>query len=203
MKIHAILTTLLLFTSIASGKTNESLTDEELINICLRNAGKRMANDLLRIGKREIRIVEYSLEKEVNSSFILIESLTNEMKNHGGSLFLKNEDGETDKPTLFYRIFRKNVSIEETDRFFGDPVVVRDARVNISYRLVAPETGEILIAKEIEESLENRISKKEYTNLRKGMRKKGFSFASLLEPAIVTAIVGGLMYLFYSRKSSQ
>lgn len=203
MKIYAILITLLIFTSIASGKTAKGLTDEELINISLRNAGKRMANDLIRIGERDIRIVENSLEKEVNSNFILIEGFTNEIKNHGGSIFLKNEEAEIDKPTLFFRIIGKNVCIEEIDRFFGDPVVVRDVRVRISYRLVAPKSGEILIAKEIEESLENRISKKEYTNLRKGMRKKGFSFASLLEPAIVTAIIGGLMYLFYSRKSSQ
>lgn len=203
MKIYAILIILLIFTSIASCKTAKGLTDEELINISLRNAGKRMANDLIRIGERDIRIVENSLEKEVNSNFILIEGLTNEIKNHGGSIFLKNEEVEIDKPTLFFRIIGKNVSIEEIDRFFGDPVVVRDVRVRISYRLVAPKSGEILIAKEIEESLENRISKKEYTNLRKGMRKKGFSFASLLEPAIVTAIIGGLMYLFYSRKSSQ
>lgn len=203
MKIYAILITFLIFTSIASGKTAKGLTDEELINISLRNAGKRMANDLIKIGERDIRIVENSLEKEVNSNFILIEGLTNEIKNHGGSIFLKNEEAEIDKPTLFFRIIGKNVSIEEIDRFFGDPVVVRDVRVRISYRLVAPKSGEILIAKEIEESLENRISKKEYTNLRKGMRKKGFSFASLLEPAIVTAIIGGLMYLFYSRKSSK
>ncbi|TES93427.1 MAG: hypothetical protein E3J87_02325 [Candidatus Cloacimonadota bacterium] len=202
MKIYILLITLLITVTVSSGKADEGLTDEELLNICLKNAGRRIANDLHEKGYSEICVVESPSETDERINFILIESIANEIKNMNGSIFLMKEKGTRGKPTLFYRVIEKNVSIEEKDRFWGAPVVERDIRVKISYRLVAPETGEILISKEIEESLKNKISQKAYTNLTKGA-KKGVSFTSLLEPAIVTAIVGGLMYLFYSQKSSK
>ena len=203
MKIYGALILVFLCASFSSGETENNLTDEELQNICIRNAGRKLTSDIVGIWDGNISIVESLLERDGNSNFILIESITNEIKNLNRTLFLKEEDAEIDKPILSFRIIEKNVTVEEETHFFGDPTIVRNAEVKISFRLVDPLTREILIAKEIEESLENRISKKEYENLEKGVKKKGTSFASLLEPAIVTAIIGGLMYLFYSSKSSK
>jgi hypothetical protein len=203
MKIYGALILVFLCASFSSGETENNLTDEELQNICIRNAGRKLTSDIVGIWDGNISIVESLLEKDDKSNFILIESITNEIKNLNRTLFLKEEDAEIDKPILSFRIIEKNVTVEEETHFFGDPTIVRNAGVKISFRLVDPVTREILIAKEIEESLENRISKKEYENLEKGVKKKGTSFASLLEPAIVTAIIGGLMYLFYSSKSSK
>lgn len=195
--------TLFLFTTISSGKENENLTDEELLNVCLSNAGKKIASALLQKGYKNISVVENSLVQEEHSNFILMESFVNEIKKGEGSIFLKKRDIETDKPILSYRIIEKKVNIEERNRFFSESVIERHATVKISYRLIDPKTGELLIANEIDESLKNRISKKAYTSLKKAIIKKGVSFSSLLEPAIVTAIIGGLMYLFYSQKSSK
>ncbi|MCK4234425.1 hypothetical protein KAX75_08350 [candidate division WOR-3 bacterium] len=203
MKFYAFMMLLLLSISTLPAEVNKDMTDEELFHICYKNAGKRIVDELIDAGYTEICVIENPEDKDDNSDIVIIESITNEMKNQNGSVYLKESYSETDELLLFYRIISKNIYFEEKEHFFGEPILLRDVRITLSYRLVDQKTGEILIASEIDESIENEISKKVYTNLKKGIKRKGISISHFIEPTLIIAIVGGLMYIFYSQKSSQ
>ena len=203
MKFYALMMLLLLSISTLSADVSKNIRDEELFHICYKNAAKRIVDELIDAGYTEICVVENTEDKNDNSDIIIIESITNEMKNQNGSVYLKESYSETDELLLFYRIISKNIYFEEKEHFFGEPILLRDVRITLSYRLVDQKTGEILIASEIDESIENEISKKVYTNLKKGIKRKGISISHFIEPTLIIAIVGGLMYIFYSQKSSQ
>ncbi|TET21177.1 MAG: hypothetical protein E3J78_04245 [Candidatus Cloacimonadota bacterium] len=203
MKLCTLVCMLLFFTSALAEKAEKELTDQELLNICFRKIGKIIARDIITEGFTEITIVKQTDKHEESIDVIIIETIVNELKIEDGIVYLVEDETDWEEPTLFFKVMSKNVLIEEKDQFWGETVVLRKAHIVLSYRLVDPYTGEIFIARERDESLENELSKKAYTNLKKGIKKSGISIARFLEPAIITAIVGGLMYLFYSQKSSQ
>jgi hypothetical protein len=179
------------------------MTDVEMLNECYRRAGRTIARELLKEEYYEIEIMENTGVEETTTNFLLIESISNELKTEEAYLYLKTDSLYYDIPTLYYRTISKNVMIEEKERFFGEPIIEREAKLVLSFRLIDVETGEILIAQEIEETILDEISKKDYLDLKKGIKKKGTSLTRFIEPAVITAIIGGLMYLFYSQKSSQ
>jgi len=203
MKICALLIYLVLFSALASRAEEEQLTDNAMLNTCFRNAGKQMARDILQNGIKEISIKKTLSINDKGEDFILLENLTNEMKFGEGSVFFIIDSTGSKNPILSYWITEKSVDAKKKEYFFSEPAVERLAKVKVSFRMVNPETGEILIAKEVVESLHNTISEKAYTTLKKRTVEKGVSFKGFLEPAFVTAIIGGLMYLFYSHKSNQ
>jgi len=203
MRIYTLLVILFLLTSESIAKNDEYLTDKELLHICLRNSVVKVATDIVAKGYTEICVVEPLQENNEASNFLLIGAFSKEMMKHNGKLFLKTNNAEGGEYLFSFRIIEERVDIKEKCRFFGEAIIERNAKVKISYRLVASKTGAVLIAEKIEESLENDIPRNAYRNLTGKIDKGGLSFTNLLEPAIVTAIVGSLMYFFYSHKSSQ
>jgi len=179
------------------------MTDDGMLNVCFANAGKRIAFDILTSGTKEVCVWETSNADHRSAEFVLIESLNSELRKSSAHVFFAKDKEDTQRTVLSYLIIEKVVNARKKEHFFAEPTVERLAKIKISYRLIEPKTGEILLAKEIEESLHNTISEKAYLALKTVTLKKGMSFKSFLEPAIVTAIIGGLMYLFYSHKSSQ
>jgi hypothetical protein len=202
MKIYKLCLLFLLSASFLGSETKTNLTDEELIYQCLRRTGEKISDKLLGNGYSEICILDDGSGDKQEENFIIIESITGEIKSGGGLVYLKKENDEFHKPALYFKIIKGSVNISEKSRFFGDPIVKRDANTIVSFRLVEPETGEILMAKEVEEFLTNSMSKNEYEAIGGKKKNEGVSFSSLLEPAAITAIIAGLMYLFYSQKSN-
>lgn len=202
MKICRICLILLLIPFFLVSKPDTNLTDEELVYQCLKKTGKKIANKLLTEDYSEICIVDKSSQQNQKNNFIIIESITKAMKSGDGLIYLKKENDELRKPVLYFKIIKNFVNISEKSRILGEPIVKRDVSTIVSFRLIEPESGEILMTEEIEESLTNSISKNEYETLSGKKKKEGVSFSSLLEPAAITAIIAGLMYLFYSQKSN-
>jgi hypothetical protein len=194
---------LMLFISVLPATENSQLTDEELVYSCLRSAGKRIATELSDSGYEEVCIIERAPMKGEEYDAILIEALSREMVEMSAAFYFKKEGDEIDSPTFFYRIVNHGVLLEEKEQLLSEPLYIREAKAAVAYRLLDPSSGEVLLAGEVFETLTDEISKSEYLNLKKGMKKSGTSLIRFLEPAIVTAIVAGLMYLFYSQKSSQ
>jgi hypothetical protein len=203
MKTAIGVCTMALFLSLLFANENTAFTDEELIHSCLRSAAKRLALELTELGFNEICILERVPKTGNENDAVFIEALSHEMVEMHAKIFFKKEDDVREKPTLFYRIVNQSVLIEEKEQLLSEPLYVREAKASISYRLLEPSSGEVLQASDITETLTDKISKSEYLDLKKGMKKSGVSFIRFLEPAIVTAIVAGLMYLFYAQKSTQ
>ncbi|MCK4576651.1 hypothetical protein KAU34_09610, partial [candidate division WOR-3 bacterium] len=89
MKFYAFMMLLLLSISTLSADVSKNIRDEELFHICYKNAAKRIVDELIDAGYTEICIIENTEDKDDNSDIIIIESITNEMKNQNGSVYLK------------------------------------------------------------------------------------------------------------------
>lgn len=203
MKFAIGVSIMALFISMLSAAEDDPLTDEELIHSCLRTAAKHISSELADSGFTEICILERIPRAGDENDAILIEALSREMIEIDARIFFKNEDDEIESPTFFYRIVSQGVLMEEKEQLLSEPLYIREAKAVVSYRLLEPLSGEILFSSEVEKTLTNEIKKSEYLSLKKGMKQTGASLIRFLEPAIVIAIVAGLMYLFYSQKSSQ
>jgi len=202
MKIYFI-SVLLLFNILKLSGAEQIKTDKEMLYDCLRQTGEKIAAEILKHQIDSVYVETSPLSKDDNSNFILIEGITNRLKNEAGYLFIMNKEHEISIPKLSYTILSQKVRIEEKKRFLSEPFIKRKAMVRVAFRVFSPSTGEVFIAKEIENSISNEIPKKVYTNLNKKNTESGIFFLNLVEPVVVTAIVAGLMYLFYSKKNSK
>ena len=202
MKIYFIFV-LLLFDILKLSGTEQIKTDEEMLYDCLKQTGEKIAVEILKQQIDSIYIETSSISKDDNSNFILMEGIANGLKNETGRLFIMNKEKESSIPILAYTILFQKITVEEKKRLLSESFIKRKAQVRVAFRVFSPSTGEILIAKEIENSIGDEISKKAYTNLNKKNIESGTFFLNLVEPVVVTAIVAGLMYLFYSKKNSK
>lgn len=202
MKLAFGVCTMMLFISALPAAEGNPATDEELVYSCLKSSAKLIATELADSGFTEICTIERPSMKGEQYDAIFIEALAKGMMETGSAFFFKKDGDEIHLPTFFYRIVSHGILIEEKERFLSEPLYVREAKASVAYRLVDPVSGEVLLTGEVVETLTNEISKSAYLDLKKGMKKSGLSIVRFLEPAIVTAIVAALMYLFYSQKSS-
>ncbi len=203
MKFSIGVCTMMLFVLALAAAEENPLTDEELVYSCLKSAGKRVASVLSDSGFTEVCIIERPSIKGDNYDAVFVEAFSRSMVELGAKFFFKKDEEGISAPTFFYRIVQHEMLMEEKEQFLSEPLYVREARTAVAYRLLDPSSGEVLTMGEVEQTTTDKISKSEYLNLKKGMKKSGISIMRFLEPAIVTAIVAGLMYLFYSQKSSE
>jgi hypothetical protein len=194
---------MMLFVSALPAAEENPLTDEELIYSCLRSTGELIAVELTDSGFTEVSIIERASLKGEEYDAVFMEGFAKAMVEMGSAFYYKKDDDEILSPVFFYRIANHGVLIEEKEQFLSEPLFVREAKTTVAYRLLDPSSGEVLLTGEVIETLTDAIRKSEYLSLKKGTKKSGISLIRFLEPAVVTAIVAGLMYLFYSQKSSQ
>lgn len=194
---------MMLFISALAAAEENPLTDEELVYSCIKSAGKLVAAALSDSGFTEICVIERTSIKGDDYGAVFIEALSKTMVERGARFFFKKNGEENTSPTFFYRILDHAILIEEKEQFLSEPLYVRKAKASVTFRLLNPSSGEVLTTGEVSETITDEISKSTYLNLKKGIKKSGISIMRFLEPAIVTAIVAGLMYLFYSQKSSE
>jgi hypothetical protein len=193
---------MMLFISALPAAEENPLTDEELVYSCLRSTGKLIAHELSDSGFIEVCVIERQPMKGQENDAIFIEAVSGAMVQMGAAFFFKNDGDKILFPTFFYRIVSHGVLIEEKEQFLSEPLFVREAKTSVTYRLLDPTSGEVLLMGEVAETLTDEISKSEYLSLKKGVKKSGMSLIRFLEPAIVTAMAAALMYLFYSQKSN-
>lgn len=110
--------------------------------------------------------------------------------------------------SLFYRIIEMNLRYPEVKRqgFLGGRRVVRRAVVNLSFRLEDETTGRVLWSERVKEESSDLVER----SMVQSVNNKTYPFLSpslpddlqsrYLEPALVVAVVGGLIYLFFANR---
>jgi len=154
------------------------------------------------------------IEKEAQhpAGWLLEEELSSFLISSGYSVSLsRNFDSVSVDPesrNLFYRIIDLKLEYPEIKSrgFLKEKSVTRKAHLNLSFQLTEGNRGKIIW---------NKRGVKEYSDvIKKGMFKKlnnpaypflspslpESSLSKYLEPALVTAVVGGLVYLFFANR---
>ena len=110
--------------------------------------------------------------------------------------------------SLFYRIIGMSLDYPEIKRkgFLGKRIVTRKVSLNLSFRLEDRATGKVLWAKRGKEERKDLIKK----SMVKSVNNQFYPFLSpslpddphskFIEPALVVAVVGGLVYLFFANR---
>jgi hypothetical protein len=90
--------------------------------------------------------------------------------------------------------------------FFGPKWLTRKANLNVSFRLEEKESGKVLWSKRETEQRSDMVEKQTI----KYLNNDSYSFlspplpedsqAKYIEPALVAAVVGGLIYLFFANR---
>ena len=109
-----------------------------------------------------------------------------------------------------YRVINLGMSYGQRHRrgIFGKSLVERHARAELSVLFAKLPSGEVLWVDQARGEVRDQVPEEELEALRSGhislhpeeLKEEERSF---LEPLIVTALVGALIYLFYSTKSTQ
>ncbi len=110
--------------------------------------------------------------------------------------------------SLFYRIIEMSLNYPKVKRkgFLGARLVTRKALLNLSFRLEYGTTGKVLWTKRGKEERSDLIKK----SMIKSVNNQYYPFLSpslpddpqsrFVEPALVVAVVGGLIYLFFANR---
>ena len=126
---------------------------------------------------------------------------------------IEKKEGETVNPDyiLKYQIVRMSFSYPDIGRnwLIGEKEVERLAEISLFVQLVDGETGDTVWIGEAEKqfndvipySLLERVEDQEYAFTRP--ERDEWTWTSFIEPVVVTGIVTGLVYLFFSNQSNE
>jgi hypothetical protein len=114
----------------------------------------------------------------------------------------------SESQSLFYRIIEMSLDYPKIKRkgFLGKRIVTRKAWLNLSFRLEDKVTGKVLWTNRGKEERSDLIKK----NMIKSVNNQSYPFLSpslpddsqsrFIGPALVVAVVGGLIYLFFANR---
>jgi hypothetical protein len=156
---------------------------------------------LLRLGSEEEHPANWLVEDELVS--YLVSSEYEVALKQGTS-----EDTLQESQSLFYRIIELSLRYPEIkrQRFLGGRRVVRKAMLNLSFRLEDTATGKVLWSERVREETSDLIER----SMAQSVNNRTYPFLSpslpddpqsrYVEPALVIAVVGGLIYLFFASR---
>lgn len=146
-------------------------------------------------------------EGENPSAWIVREEIVSFLSKTGPVGVGKKEGQESSSPVLSYRIIKLNLEYPEIKRkkLFGKSWITRESQVAISFNLSDPD-GKILWSKRGERKNSDLLRKEELLSLNN--RQYPFlcpeipqsTWGRYVEPAVVTVVVGGLIYLFFANR---
>ena len=156
------------------------------------------------------RLVFIEPESENPANWLVQEELTSYLSAKGFQTALpQGEFGVTDDCwDLFYRIIQLKLTYPKVKSkgLFREKIVTRESELNLSFRLMEKNTGKILWTKRKNHTTSDIISKKKISSL----KNEQYPFLSpvlpesktskYIEPALVAAVVGGLVYLFFASR---
>jgi hypothetical protein len=158
----------------------------------------------------EPRFVLVSSEEENYADWLLEDELVSYLQSLDFQVAL-HPGGQKETPgawSLFYHIIEMKLSYPQVKRkgFFGHKLVTRKAKVNLSFRLEEKESGKVLWIKRKTQEKSDVVEKQAI----KFLNNASYPFLSpplpedlqtrYLEPALVAAVVGGLIYLFFANR---
>lgn len=109
---------------------------------------------------------------------------------------------------LFYRIIDMTLTYPQVRRkgFLGTRILTRTAKLNLSFRLEDGATGKVLWSQKGKEEQSDQIKRSQVASV----NNKTYPFLSpslpddpqsrLLEPVLLVAVTGGLIYLFFANR---
>ena len=128
---------------------------------------------------------------------------------HQVALQLPNVESDLNESIfLFYRIIDLNLSYPRIQRkgFLGTRILTRKSELNLSFRLEDAATGKVLWSQKGKEERSDRMKRSQAGSV----NNKTYHFLSpslpddpqsrLLEPALLVAVTGGLIYLFFANR---
>ncbi len=183
--------------------TNEEFLRETLRSLFAKTFTDfpKSTSDFLRLKAEEDRPENWLVEDELAAYLLSL--------NYQVSLAAMDSDSVLpESKWLFYRIIDLKLDYPETYRkgFLKEKLVTRRAVVNLSLREENPTTGKIIWIKRESEEKTDVVRKSAI----KSLNNQSYPFLSpslsgdpinkYLEPALLTAVVGGVIYLFFANR---
>jgi hypothetical protein len=187
---------------------NPSPSNEEFLRESIRSLIGNTFDDFPRSHSKFILL---KTDKEHPANWLLEDELISYLLSSQyqvGLLYNENSEKSAGSLLLFYRIIELSLDYPEIKRkgFFGRRFVTRRASLNFSFRLEDNETGRVLWSKrgkdkridQIERSMIKSLNNESYPILSPSLPQD--SLSRFIEPALVVAVVGGLIYLFFANR---
>jgi len=191
--------------------SSKSLAQERIVpltnEIFLRQTIKDVLEDCLKDAPVDSQMVWVKEEGENQSAWIVKEEIVSFLSKRGPVGAGEKEGQESSSPVLSYRIIKLNLEYPEIKRkkLFGKSWIARESQIAISFSLSDPD-GKILWSKRGERKNSDLLRKEELLSLNN--RQYPFlcpevpesTWGRYVEPAVVTVVVGGLIYLFFANR---
>ena len=158
------------------------------------------------------RLVFIDPELENPANWLVLDELTSYLTAKGLSVAIPQQELKSGMFEncwdLFYRIIQLKLTYPEVKSkgLFGKKMTTRESELNLSFRLTEKNTGKILWTKRKNHTTFDVIPQKRIAIL----ENKQYLFLSpelpqsstrkYIEPALVAAVVGGLVYLFFASR---
>lgn len=161
--------------------------------------------------RADSRLILVNPEEEDSANWLLEDELVSYLGSLNFQVALHPGGGQNELPkawSLFYRIIEMNLSYPQVKRkgFFGPKWLTRKANLNVSFRLEEKQSGKVLWSKRETEERSDTVEKQTI----KYLNNDSYSFlspplpedsqAKYIEPALVAAVVGSLIYLFFANR---
>lgn len=190
-------------------KTNETFLREMVFELLNKSVWEVMpqTGDTLYLAEEGKHPGSWLLKEELLSHFIMQNKKEVFLLDSTGSSNLASPSSES-REILRYRLTELEVSYPRAERenFLGKKFIVRQGKVAAFFYLVNATSGEVLWQNRGENVKFDKIGADDLKKVENG----NFSFLSgelpsgatkkYVEPAIVTAVVGGLIYLFFANR---
>jgi len=172
----------------------------------LRQTINKVLEDCLKEAPLDSKLVWLKQEDEDPSGWIVEEEIVSYLRKKGEVGIGKEKIKEEDL-SLSFRVIKLSLEYPEIKRkkFLGKSWVRREAQILLSFKL-SDHQGEVLWSKKGEGKDSDLVkmdqiaalNNKHYTFLSPEVPES--SWGKLVEPAVVTAVVGALVYLFFANR---
>lgn len=184
------------------------VSNEEFLRETIRTLLGRTFSDF---PKAESKTLLLKAEEEHPGSWLLEDELLFYLLTSNYQVTLHSAQPTSDFSnswSLFYRIIDMSLEYPEIKRkgFLGKRIVIRKASVNLSFRLEDDSTGKVLWTNRGKEERSDQIKK----GTIKSINNRSYPLLSptlpgdpqsrFIEPALVVAVVGGIIYLFFANR---
>lgn len=157
------------------------------------------------------RFVLLKADQEHPANWLLEDELIRYLLLSKYQVGLRSNEASEELPessSLFYRIIEMSLDYPKIERkgFFGKRLVTRKASLNLSFRLEDNASGKVLWSKRGKDEKSDLIKK----GMAGSLNNEIYPFLSpslpedtqsrFIEPALVVAVVGGLIYLFFANR---
>lgn len=181
-----------------SGKTYPS--NLELVQQAAKAAAERVAGQI----PTSTRSIVLSQESPRTLDWAVEEAMTSALIHAGYQLFKSTPEADTAVPTLNYRTVDLGITYQDRSRS-----VERVARVRIAFSLTRGGTGQVLASGDGQGTAQDLVPSTLMAGLETPeivptrLPPKDSAGSRLLEPALLSAVVAGLIYLFYASKAAK